>query len=127
MKKVFLIAFAAFFVLSCSQNIDDRAAQEAREFTEKYCPGPFVNDTRTDSAAYDRGTRTYTYYYTFAGELDNKAFVEANRTTLDEGLRSIIINSPEMQPFVEAGITFQYIAHSLAEPEKVVYTTKIKF
>lgn len=127
MKKLIFVAFATFFILSCSQNIDDKAAQEAKDFTEKYCPGPFINETRTDSATYDRATRTYTYYYTFAGELENTAFVEANRAMLDDGLRSIIVNAPEMKPFVDAGITFQYIAHSQKEPQKVVYTTKIKF
>jgi len=127
MKRTILLAFAVLFMIGCNENIDDKAAREAKEFTEKYCPGPIINQTRIDSTGYDRSTRTYTYYYTFTGVLDDKAYVAENRAELDNGLRSLIINEPSLQPFVKEGIVFQYVVHSFKNPEEVIYTTKITF
>ncbi len=60
MKKVNLYRiFLASLVVSCTESLEDKAAREAKEYTEKYCPTPYVNDSRTDSAAFDKTTKMY--------------------------------------------------------------------
>ena len=69
MKKAIYTLFLASLVVSCTENMEDKAVREAKEYTEKYCPTPYVNDSRTDSAVFDKNTRVFSYYMT----LRNKA------------------------------------------------------
>ena len=64
MKKIIFPIMLITLLASCSESIEDRAAREAKEYTEKVCPTPFVNDGRTDSTVFDKNTRTYIYYMT---------------------------------------------------------------
>ena len=47
MKKAIYTLFLASLVVSCTENLEDKAVREAKEYTEKYCPTPYVNDSRT--------------------------------------------------------------------------------
>ena len=49
-KKLIYIGIFASLLVSCTESLEDKAAREAKEYTEKYCPTPYVNDSRTDSA-----------------------------------------------------------------------------
>ncbi len=59
-KKLIYIGIFASLLVSCTESLEDKAAREAKEYTEKYCPTPYVNDSRTDSAAFDKNTKTCT-------------------------------------------------------------------
>ena len=48
MKKIIFPIMLITMLASCSESIEDRAVREAKEYTEKVCPTPFVNDGRTD-------------------------------------------------------------------------------
>ncbi len=56
MKKAIYSIFLASLVVSCTESLEDKAVREAKEYTEKYCPTPYVNDSRTDSAVFDKNT-----------------------------------------------------------------------
>ena len=53
MKKLIYTAVLVSLLASCTESLEDKAAREAKEYTEKYCPTPYVNDSRTDSATFD--------------------------------------------------------------------------
>lgn len=88
-----LLFAASGFLVSCGESLEDRAAREAKEFTEKFCPTPVQNDESTDSLTFDKHTKTYTYYRTLSGPADNAPVINANRTklvaTLLEALKTI--------------------------------------
>ena len=45
-KKLIYIGIFASLLVSCTESLEDKAAREAKEYTEKYCPTPYVNDAR---------------------------------------------------------------------------------
>ena len=56
---IFGIIACSLLLCSCHENLEKRAQREAREYTEKYCPTPVQNYTRTDSVAFDVKTKIY--------------------------------------------------------------------
>ncbi len=59
MKKLYILIALSLLASSCQKSIEDRAEQEAREYTEKLCPTPIQNYTRTDSLTFDRESKTF--------------------------------------------------------------------
>lgn len=73
MKQLIIgIVACAALLCSCHENMEKRAQREAREYTEKYCPTPVQNYTRTDSVVFDIDTKTYHYYCSITGDLDDQ-------------------------------------------------------
>ena len=72
MKKLIYTAVLVSLLASCTESLEDKATREAKEYTEKYCPTPYVNDSRTDSATFDKSTKTYVYYISLRNKADNK-------------------------------------------------------
>ncbi len=65
-KKLIYIGIFASLLVSCTESLEDKAAREAKEYTEKYCPTPYVNDSRTDSATFDKSTKSLHLLYHLA-------------------------------------------------------------
>ena len=68
--KLFFIAIGCFLLASCQESLEDKAAKECKEYTQKHCPTPVVSDTRMDSMVYEPDTRTIHYCYSFLNEAD---------------------------------------------------------
>ena len=58
---------------SCQESLEQRAAREAAEFTQKSCPTPERDNMITDSMTFDIPTHTFVYYYSVTGPADNAA------------------------------------------------------
>ena len=41
-KKLIYIGIFASLLVSCTESLEDKAAREAKEYTEKYCPTPHL-------------------------------------------------------------------------------------
>jgi len=87
MRKPLLFLFTALVLVACNESLEDRAEREAREYTARYCPTPVVNNSRTDSVAFDKATKTYTYYCTLTGEYDSAEFIAKYGGELNSRLR----------------------------------------
>ena len=48
--RILCIGIFASLLVSCTESLEDKAAREAKEYTEKYCPTPYVNDARVQPA-----------------------------------------------------------------------------
>jgi len=46
MKRLFYFALMLALCSSCHRSLEDRAAQECKEYTEKKCPTPVVDNVR---------------------------------------------------------------------------------
>ena len=72
MKKAFILIISALALTACHhETIEERAKRETKEYTQKYCPTPFINYTRTDSMTFENSTRTIIYYCSFSDKMDN--------------------------------------------------------
>lgn len=124
----FSIIFAsllASLLVACQESLEDKAAREAAEYTRKYCPTPVVNYIRTDSVSFNKQSRTYTYYCSFADLLDNEKVVADNRALIMRTLTASVKASTIMKPYVQAGFHFLYVCRSAKDPKVVYLQTKI--
>ncbi len=116
MKKTALILFGLTAFMSCHESIEDRALREAREYTEKFCPTPVINYTRTDSVTFDKATKTYNYYCSVTDMMDNQKIIRTNSNNIKEGLLQSIKQNTEIRTYKKAGFTFAYTIYSSKKP-----------
>ncbi|MBM6992642.1 MAG: hypothetical protein I3J02_05175 [Prevotella sp.] len=89
--------------------LEDRAEQEAREFTQRYCPTPVKDFQRTDSVTFDRQTHTFNYYYQLSGAADNPETIKKMRGKLRTALVNDLVGNTGSKTFKEQGYNFRYV------------------
>ena len=120
---IFGIIACSLLLCSCHENLEKRAQREAREYTEKYCPTPLQNYTRTDSVAFDIKTKTYHYYCSITDALDDRKVFDLNRDKISEALLANIKDNTAFRPYKEEGFAFQWTLRS-DKDKNVVYFDK---
>lgn len=125
MKKLLFFAFFSFLLLSCHESLEERAAREAKEYTERCCPTPVINNTRTDSVSFVIEDKTYIYYCAFVDQVDDQKVVDQYHDELHQGLYDNIAGNAGMQKFIDAGFRFVYIVHSDKNPQQVLFRDTI--
>lgn len=126
MKK-FIYALMALSLAACTESLEDKAAREAKEYTEKYCPTPFINDSRTDSTSFDKKTKTYNYYVTLRGKADNATVIAANKEKLHSIQQEALDNNPGLKSYKEAHFRFRFIYHSASRKGQVLLDDVFKY
>lgn len=127
MKKIIYSIMALAFMASCTESIEDKAAREAKEYTEKVCPTPFVNEGRTDSATFDKASHTYIYYMTLRGKADNALLIKQNHKKLYDAQKQSLDNNPGLKKYKEAHFSFRFIYHSAKNPKEVLLDDTFKY
>ena len=126
-KKLIYIGIFASLLVSCTESLEDKAAREAKEYTEKYCPTPYVNDARTDSAAFDKTKKMYTYYISLRNKADNKKAIDANKDKLHKIQKEALDNNPGLKKYKEEHFTFRFVYHSAKNPKEVLLDDTFKY
>ena len=105
----------------CQQSLEERAAQEARLYTEKNCPLQLSDQIVMDSMTFDAATHTFGYHYHMMGKLDNDSAIdqERMRQQLGEALR----NLTSVQSYKAEGYNFRYVYRSQQHPEHILLET----
>ena len=116
-----ILLFLILFLFSCQESLEERAVRQAKEYTERYCPTPVVNYSRTDSIVFDQNRHVYIYYLSFCGMLDDQKVVDENRDRITDMLTQSVRESTGLRNFIEAGFKFEYVCHSEKEPKKVLF------
>ena len=124
MKKV-LFLIATILLVACHENLEERAAREAAEYTRKNCPQLLNMNTRLDSTTFDISTRTFTNYLTLLADADNPEAVAANQATLHDALVEELRFDTSQKKFKDAGFSYRYVARSEKENGKVLLQTTI--
>ena len=124
MKQLIIgIVACAALLCSCHENMEKRAQREAREYTEKYCPTPVQNYTRTDSVVFDIDTKTYHYYCSITGDLDDQRVFDLNRQKISDALLVNLKDNTAFVPYKKEGFAFQWTLRS-DKDKNVVYFDK---
>ncbi len=126
-KKLLYFVVSVPFLASCTESLEDKAAREAEEYTKKVCPTPYVNDSRTDSATFDKATREYTYYITLRDKADNKEAIDQNKEKLHKLQKEALDNNPGLKQYKEAHFTFRFVYHSAMNPTEILLDDKFKY
>ena len=128
MKQLFYAGALLLSLTACHGGLEERAAQECKEYTEKKCPTPVVNDTRMDSMVFEASSRTIHCYHTLLDKADNEQVIVAKRSELRKALGDALKADPGTKAYKDAGFNFRYTYHSGKAPSKVLldetYTEK---
>lgn len=120
MKKILLFAFV-ITLFSCHENLEERAAREVKEYTEKKCPVAIDQYTVFDSITFDRSTKTVHSYYSLRGDADRTDFFN------DDNVRPALIDelkrNTNNRMYKEAGFRFAYTYMSASRKGLVLYET----
>lgn len=125
MRKVLLMITGMLMLAACQESLEDRAVREAKEYTEKFCPTPVVNYTRTDSMSFDKPTKTYHYYCSLTGKMDNADIINKHKNEIEQQLVQAIKDDTSMKLYKEANFSFAYLLRSAKNPQKVYFQTTI--
>lgn len=109
-----------FALTACHESLEDRAAREAKTFTEKNCPTPVKDNTRTDSLTFDKATRTIAYWYTLCGSADNAEGLQQQKEKLISVLREGVKASTQLKAYKDEGFSMRYVYHSEKAPKEVL-------
>lgn len=126
MKKTIFCALAALLLTGCQKSIEDRAEQEAKEYTRKFCPTPVQNYCRTDSLVFDRESRTFLYYSTLTGFMDDAERIGKNSDEITEGLQRSLRESTTLKLYKDAGFGFRFVIRSEKNPQEILYEASFK-
>lgn len=127
MKRILLvsiIALACIAMSSCHESFEQRAAREAREYTEKYCPTPVQNYARTDSVTFDIDSKTFNYYCSLSGMLDDGKVIEKKKDELAESLLKNIKENTGLRAYKKEGFCFAYILRSTKDNKVMLFKRK---
>ena len=105
MKKAIYSLFLASLVVSCTENLEDKAVREAKEYTEKYCPTPYVNRNKAD----------------------NKKAIDANKDKLHKLQKEALDNNPGLKVYKDAHFTFRFVYYSAKNPKEILLDDVFKY
>ena len=127
MKRICLFIIITLSMIACRQeSLVDRAAREAKEYTERMCPTPVYNETRTDSVTFDKISRTYTYHCSFLNYLDDSAAIASIKDKLHQQLLEALIENTGIKAYKDADFSFEYICRSAKNPKQILYKDNFK-
>ena len=109
------------FCSSCHRSLEDRAAQECKEFTEKKCPTPVVDNVRMDSMVFEPATRAIHYYNTLVSMADNRLVIDKQKGKLRQVLKEALRADAGTKGYKDAGFNFHYTYHSERKPSEVLF------
>lgn len=92
--------------------LDDRAEQEARDFTQRYCPTPEKDMQRMDSISFDRTTHTFTYHCRLTGAADDSATISKLRGRIKTALLQDLVSNTGSKVYKDKGFGFRYVFRS---------------
>lgn len=121
MKKLMFLFLSPLLLASCHESLEQRAAREAREFTEKNCPQDVNENMVYDSLTFDSSTRTFHYWYTISGRADDDAVIARSRKQISSQLLESIRSDIGTKNYKEAGFGFAVTCHSAKQKGKVLF------
>ena len=110
-------------LFSCHENLEDRAARETKEFTEKKCPVMVDQFTIMDSITFDRATKTVHSYYSLRGTADTVGVLNdgnAHSALVDELKRNT-----NNKVYKDAKFQFSSTYYSSRRKGLVLYETRV--
>lgn len=124
--KVLFLAIGCLIFVGCQKSMEDRVAEECKEYTKKQCPSQIVANTRMDSMVYESDSRTIRYYYSLFNDADNKDRVEATKELLSQALHAGVKADVASKQYKEAGFNFRFTYHSGKDPKTILFDQTFK-
>lgn len=124
MKKLLAYFLLGLMAVSCQESLEDRAARELKEYTEKNCPTPVVNNQQMDSASFERESRTLRFYYKLYDKSDSKALFAQHGKDIRKQILNELKNSTSTKSYKDAGFNYRYTYRSASNPNTILLDVK---
>lgn len=124
MNKFLVITLLSLMAISCQESLEDRADRELREYTQKNCPTPVVNDQQMDSATFERQTKTIRYYYKLYNKSDDKKLFAEHGKEFRKQILKELRNNTDTKSYKDAGFNYQYTYRSASSPSTILFDVK---
>lgn len=124
MNKFLVITLLSLMAISCQESLEDRADRELREYTQKNCPTPVVNDQQMDSATFERQTKTIRYYYKLYNKSDDKKLFAEHGKEFRKQILKELRNNTDTKSYKDAGFNYQYTYRSASSPNTILFDVK---
>lgn len=124
MKKLLAYFLLGLMAVSCQESLEDRAARELKEYTEKNCPTPVVNNQQMDSASFERESRTLRFYYKLYDKSDSKALFAQHGKDIRKQILNELKNSTSTKSYKDAGFNYRYTYRSASNPSTILLDVK---
>ncbi len=124
MRKLLLTVVASLALIACQESLDEKAAKEAKLYTQKNCPAQIAENLTMDSLTFEQATHTLRYYYTISGTGDSVGLL--NPESARSALLAELKNTTSMMAYKKAGYSFGYTYHSRRHPGTVLFETVFK-
>lgn len=124
MRKLFIFCLLGLLIVSCQESLEDRAARELKEYTQKNCPTPVVNDQQIDSATYEAQTRTIRYYYKLYNKTDDERIFAQHGKEIKTQILNELRNNTKAKLYKDAGFNYKYTYRSASDPKTILFDVK---
>lgn len=112
MKKLIILSLACCILAACHESLEDRAARECKEFTEKNCPQRLQNGMIYDSLVFEPQSRTIHHYYTITGAGDNPEVFRKKKGELHKAEKESIESDVSTKTYRDRGFRFKVTVRS---------------
>ena len=113
MKKILFICMLCSLLCTACQMSREKSFAKAAEELTKQCPIAIDPNTDLDSLVYNPQDSLYQYYYSLQGASDNDFTNLVTSPLFIERIKENVINSVDMKPYKEYGMTFVYKYYSI--------------
>ena len=125
MKRIAIACLLLSMMVGCQESLEDRAAREVDEYTQKFCHIKISENTFLDSMTFDKKSHTLVNHYSIMTDSTSAARAIENADKIKSQLTEEVKNDTGKKRFKEEGYSFRFIARSYEDKSLVLYDTTI--
>ena len=125
MKKIVIACLSLAILVGCQESLENRAAREADEYTQKFCPMKGSDNTFLDSMTFDKTSHTLINHFSIITDSTSAQRAVEKADMIKSQLTEEVKNDTGKKRFKEEGYSFRFIARSYEDKSLILYDTTI--
>lgn len=125
MKKIALFCLMTVMMVGCQESLEDRAAREVDEYTQKFCPVKVNDNTFLDSMTFDKNTHTLVNHFSILTDSTSAQRAVEKADLIKSQLIEEVRNDTSKKRFKEEGYSFRFVARSYEDKSVILYDNTI--
>ena len=126
MKKIALFCLMTVIMVGCQESLEDRAAREVDEYTQKFCPVKVNDNTFLDSMTFDKNTHTLVNHFSILTDSTSAQRAVEKADLIKSQLIEEVRNDTSKKRFKEEGYSFRFVARSYEDKSVILYDNTIR-
>ena len=126
MKKIAISCLMLAMMVGCQESLEDRAARETEEYTQKYCPVKVSDNTFLDSMTFDKQTHTLVNHFSIMTDSTSAQRAVEKADMIKSQLIEDVRNDTRNKRFKEEGYSFRFVARSYEDQSVILYDNIIR-